>query len=343
MIAPKISVLMPVYNAARFLNESIGSILSQTFFDFEFIIIDDGSTDNSVEIIRTFEDARIVLVRNEKNLGISETLNKGITLAKSSLIARMDADDVSHPSRLQKQYEYMSKNLDCALLSSWARVVSEDLKFVRLERYRSKFYYYNLTFECWMYHPTIMFRKREAEEVGMYSMPYSEDFDLFWKMSRRFKIWNIPEALVDYRLSSTSLNVVLKKEEYDDANKRNVLRNLRYYLGDDVVISDAILECLRHNFSPILSEVESLPDCLAILEKITKRLLKEENPNRNRKDILDAHYFKRQFIIAEIAKRLPRHKMFQLLAYTRSWQPLYEIISNGVQWRMKNLVRSFSH
>jgi glycosyltransferase involved in cell wall biosynthesis len=343
MTTPKISVLMPVYNAARFLNESVVSILNQTFFDFEFIIIDDGSTDNSVEIIKRFKDPRIVLVRNEKNLGISETLNKGIALAKSSLIARMDADDISHASRLQKQYDYMSKNPDCALLSSWARVVTEDLKFVRLERYRSKFYYYNLIFECWMYHPTIMFRKKEAEEVGMYSMPYSEDFDLFWKMSRRFKIWNLPDALVDYRLSSTSLNVVLRKSEYEEANKRNVLRNLRHYLGDDVVISDAILECLRHNFDPILNDMESLPSCLAMLEKITKSVLDEENPNRNKKDIRDAHYFKRQFIISEVAKRLPRHKMIQLLAHTRTWQPLYEIISKGVQWRMKNLVRSFSH
>jgi glycosyltransferase involved in cell wall biosynthesis len=343
MIAPKISVLMPVYNAAKFLNESIQSILSQTFFDFEFIIVDDGSTDDSIAIIKTYEDPRIVFVRNEKNLGISEALNKGIALAKSSLIARMDADDISQPTRLQKQYDYMTKNQDCALLSSWARVVTEDLKFVRLERYRSKFYYYNLIFECWMYHPTIMFRKKEVEEIGMYSMPYSEDFDLFWKMSRKFKIWNIPEALVDYRLSSTSLNVVLRKSEYEEANKRNVLRNLRHYLGEDVVISDAVLECLRHNFNPILNDMESLPGCLAMLEKITKRVLEEENPNRNKKDIRDAHYFKRQFIISEIAKRLPRHKMLQLLAHTRTWQPLYGIISKGVQWRMKNLVRSLSH
>jgi glycosyltransferase involved in cell wall biosynthesis len=343
MNAPKISVLMPVYNAAKFLNQSIESILNQTFFDFEFIIIDDGSTDDSVAIIKTYDDPRIVFVRNKKNLGISETLNRGISLAKSSLIARMDADDISHPTRLQKQYDYMVKNPDCALLSSWARVVTEDLKFVRLERYRSKFYYYNLIFECWMYHPTIIFRKKEVEEVGMYSMPYSEDFDLFWKMSRRFKIGNIAEALVDYRLSSTSLNVVLKKEEYDEANKQNVLRNLRYYLGEDVVISDSVLECLRHNFTPILNDLETLPLCLAILQKITKKVLEEENPNRNKKDILDAHYFKRQFIIAEVAKRLPRHKMFQLLAQTRTWQPLYEILSNGLQWRMKNLLRSVSH
>jgi glycosyltransferase involved in cell wall biosynthesis len=343
MSKPKISVLMPVYNAAKFLNESIESILNQTFFEFEFIIIDDGSTDQSVDIIKEFNDPRIVLLRNERNLGISETLNKGILLAKSELIARMDADDISHPSRLQKQYDYMMRNPDCALLSSWARVVSEDLKFVRLERYRSKFYYYNLIFECWMYHPTIMFRKKEVQEVGMYSMPYSEDFDLFWKMSRKFKIGNIPEALVDYRLSSTSLNVVLKKDEYEEANKRNVLRNIRHYLGDDLEISDTVMECLRHNFDPILKDFDSFESCLTILDKITKRLLEEPNPNRNNKDILDAHYYKRQFIIREVARRLPRQKMIQLLAHTRGWQPLYELISNGVQWRMKNIMRSFSH
>jgi glycosyltransferase involved in cell wall biosynthesis len=340
---PKISVLMPVYNAARFLNESIESILNQTFFDFEFIIIDDGSTDDGLEIIKAFEDPRIVFARNEKNLGISETLNKGIEMAKSSLIARMDADDISHPNRLQRQYDYMMENPDCALLSSWARVVSEDLKFVRLERYRSRFYYFNLIFECWMYHPTIMFRKKEAEEVGMYSMPFSEDFDLFWKMSRKFKIGNIPEALVDYRLTSTSLNTVLKKAEYDEANKRNVLRNIRYYLGDNIVIPEPVLECFRHNFDLVLNDLDNFAACLLLLDKITKRVLEEPNPNRNEKDILDAAYCKRQFIVNEISGRLPKQKKLQLLLHARGWQPLYEILSNGVQWRVKNLVRSISH
>src|SRR5215212_7675082 len=100
---PALSVLMPVYNAEKFLREAIDSILSQSFTDFEFIIINDGSTDSSCDIIRSYEDKRIVFVENEKNLGITATLNKGIKLAACELIARMDSDDISYPERLQKQ------------------------------------------------------------------------------------------------------------------------------------------------------------------------------------------------------------------------------------------------
>jgi glycosyltransferase involved in cell wall biosynthesis len=141
MMSAKITVLMPVYNAEQFLREAIDSMLNQSFRDFEFLIMDDGSTDSSISIIQQYQDPRIRLIRNEKNLGISPTLNKGIELASSDLIARMDADDISYPDRLQKQYDYMMAHPDCALLSAWARVITHDKKFVRMEKYRSNFYY----------------------------------------------------------------------------------------------------------------------------------------------------------------------------------------------------------
>ncbi|MBA3284207.1 MAG: glycosyltransferase family 2 protein, partial [Nitrosopumilus sp.] len=101
---PKVTVLMPVYNASAYLHDAIQSILNQTFQDFEFLIIDDGSSDNSEIIIKGYKDKRIRFIKNEQNIGISATLNKGIELASCELIARMDADDVSYPKRLEKQY-----------------------------------------------------------------------------------------------------------------------------------------------------------------------------------------------------------------------------------------------
>ena len=127
MVGPRITVLMPVYNAERHLREAIDSILAQSFKPFEFLIIDDGSTDRSASIIASYRDERIRFFRNETNLGISATLNKGIALSSCELIARMDADDISHPQRLQKQFGFMKRNPACALLSTWARVVNEDL------------------------------------------------------------------------------------------------------------------------------------------------------------------------------------------------------------------------
>lgn len=333
--------MMPVYNAERYLREAIDSILAQSFKPFEFLIIDDGSTDRSAAIIASYDDSRIRYVRNESNVGITASLNKGIALASCELIARMDADDISHPQRLQKQFGYMKRNSECALLSTWARVVTDEKKFVRLERYRSNFYYYNLTFECWIYHPTVMFRKSAVEQVGMYSMPYSEDYDLFWKLSTHFRIANLSEALVDYRLSSTSLNTVLKKEEYERANEQNVLRNIRFYLGADFPISDAALECLRHNFKPLLSAngVESVLESLAVLHAVTEKILQKENVNRDIKAIRQARYFKRRFMLREASKALPLLQGLELLLRTHAWGSLVALLKNFVMWQIKQKIK----
>lgn len=104
---PAISVLMPVYNSEKYLNEAIESILNQTFVDFEFIIINDASNDNSENIIESYQDSRIKYFKNEKNLGVAKTLNKGLKLAQGKYIARMDSDDISLPERLYKQFKFM--------------------------------------------------------------------------------------------------------------------------------------------------------------------------------------------------------------------------------------------
>lgn len=342
MVVPRITVLMPVYNAEGFLREAMDSILQQTFQDFEFLIIDDGSTDGSLAIIREYSDPRIRVVINEKNLGISETLNKGIEISSCEIIARMDADDICNPFRLQKQYNYMLAHPACALLSTWARVISEDKKFVRLERYRSNYYYYNLTFECWMYHPTVMFRRTPVQQVGMYSMPYSEDYDLFWKISTKFEIGNLAEPLVNYRLSSTSLNTVLRKVEYDIANEENVLRNIRHYMGKDFQISKECLECLRHNFQPIIktNNLEAALETLLILDAITEKIVERENVNRDVKSIYQARFYKRQFILSQLAQELPVLNKIILLSKTRAWMIAYSVGLNFVKWQLKK-VKSF--
>src|SRR5690349_9241462 len=138
MTKPVFTVLMPVYNGEKYLREAIDSILAQTLTDFEFLIIDDGSKDRSVDIIKSYADPRINLVKNEVNLGISKTLNRGIEIAAAEFIARMDADDISHPTRLQKQYDYLIKNPECALLSTWAKMITEKNEHIRTEKYRSR-------------------------------------------------------------------------------------------------------------------------------------------------------------------------------------------------------------
>ena len=319
-----ITVLMPVYNAEKFLKEAIDSILAQTFTAFEFLIIDDASADSSAAIIQHYNDPRIRYIKNESNLGISATLNRGIELANTEWIARMDADDISYPDRLEKQFRHCEAVPDCALISCWARVITEDKQEVRTEHYKSNYYYYNLTFECWIYHPTVLFRKSAVMDVGMYRVPYAEDYELFWQLLRKYRICNLPEVLLDYRITATSLHQVTRKIEYDEALAKQIVRNISFYAGE-LGLSHPEFECLRHNFGPMLKEnsVTSIVQCLQKLEKITAGILAKENVNRNEPDIKAAAFHKRAFIITYFIKYLPWPKALALIVRTNSWKVLY--------------------
>ncbi len=323
----KLTVLMPVYNSARFLPEAMDSILNQTFADFEFIIIDDCSTDTSAYIIQSYADSRIRFFRNDTNLGISRTLNRGIELADTDFIARMDADDISYPDRLEKQYHYLQEHPDCHLVSSSVRVISEENEFVRQDIFESGYYYYNLTFICWIYHPTVMYTRKAVVEAGMYTVPFSEDFELFWQISRTCRLYNLPEVLLDYRVTGQSLHQVLKKKEYAEAQREQLLRNLRYYAGSDYTVPDSYLECMQHNFQPLLAEgkTESIIDCIRQLDLISQCILQKENVNRDPAAIREAAGYKRNFIINFFARQLPPYRGVMLLLRLRCFNILWKI------------------
>lgn len=329
---PLVTVLMPVYNADVFLREAIESILQQTFSQFEFLIIDDGSSDNSVSIIQSYNDPRIRFIQNEKNSGISATLNKGIALASCELIARMDADDISYPERLQKQWEYFQKNKDVVLLSTWAREVSETGEAIRTEKWRRPFFYYNLTFECWIYHPTVMYKRSAVLAVGAYSTPYSEDYDLWWQISRKYKIDHLPEVLLDYRLTTESLYRATKKQEYEDAQYKQIVRNLHYYTGPTFSITHAEVECYRHNFVPLLAQkkVRAFVQAVRKLDAINQCILQKENPNRDAAAITEAAFEKNGFIIRTLTFHLPKRKKFLFLLQLRQWRHLYRALRKSM-------------
>ncbi|WP_207432103.1 glycosyltransferase family 2 protein [Sabulibacter ruber] len=333
---PAISVLMPVYNAERFLKEAIDSILQQTFQDFEFIVIDDESKDNSVAIINSYTDQRIRFIQNERNLGISATLNKGIQLAKAPIIARMDADDISTPDRLQKQFDYLQANPECVMVSSLVKVVTEDGQFIRVDKFKSKFFYYNLTFSCWIYHPTVMYRKHAVEEVGMYTVPYAEDFELFWQLTRKYKFYNLSEILLYYRVTDQSLHQVLKKKEYEEALQEQLLRNFRYYAGPDFTLPLSHIECLQHNFQPLLEmgSVKEVIQCLHNLDVITEGILKKENINKDVKAIKKAALGKRNYILIFFIYHFPKIKIIELLIRDRKIKFLIELIIAAAKRRI---------
>jgi len=327
-----VTVLMPVYNAEQFLAEAMESILFQTFTDFEFLIIDDGSTDISVPIVRSYNDPRIRLVRNDTNLGISPTLNRGIALARSPLIARMDADDISHPQRLEKQYRYMVDNPDCALLSTWVRVVDADRVLIREEKFYARYLYYNLTFECCIYHPTVMLRREAVNAVGGYRMSYSEDFDLFWQLSLHYRIHGLDEPLLDYRITSYSTHNVLKKKEYEEAHRENMIRHIRYYIGKEEPIEDKFLEAFRYELDGLLKEnsLRSLTSCIRMLDRINQEILKQENVNRDPQNLAYISRFKRDYLLTILANKLIFPRAILLLLVTGSGRLLFNQLKKRV-------------
>jgi glycosyltransferase involved in cell wall biosynthesis len=204
---PKITVLMPVYNGLAYIRPAIESVLSQTCTDFEFLIVDDASTDASVECIRSYTDSRIRLVRNESNLGQAGSLNRGLELAQGSYIARLDQDDVCLPERLQKQADLLDLRPDVAVISTWEYTIDSQGRKVR--SWRSSLKNYGaflgalLVAKCPVWHPSVMFRQQSVVQLGSYDASYApaDDFDLWSKLAMaRCNAAFVPEYLVLQRV-----------------------------------------------------------------------------------------------------------------------------------------------
>lgn len=202
--AVTISVLLPVWNCPHYVGQAVESILNQSYSDFECIIIDDGSTDNTPEILRKYQDPRIRLVQHA-NRGLAATLNEGIELARGKYIARQDQDDISLPDRLTKQLAYMESHPECGLLGTWAQIMEGDRLTERYHRHPSCpcELSYQLLFNNPFVHSSVMVRKSVLETVGGYSTDPSrqppEDYELWSRLSRLSSVANLPEVLLYYR------------------------------------------------------------------------------------------------------------------------------------------------
>jgi glycosyltransferase involved in cell wall biosynthesis len=216
---PKITVIMPVYNGEKYLKEAIESILLQTFIDFEFLIIDDGSNDKSSKIIEVYAktDPRIRFLSNSSNLGLINTLNKGIVEAKANYIARMDADDIALPNRFEKQIQFLHKNSEISVLGTNMILINENSDFVRKISLPSEplLIKWSLYFFCPLAHPTIMCRRSMLLEIAGYNhdFKYTEDYELWLRASEKYKFYNLSEALLYYRSHSSSVSNSFQKEQ----------------------------------------------------------------------------------------------------------------------------------
>lgn len=206
ILAPQVSILMPVYNTAPYLREAMDSLLSQTFSDFELIVLNDCSPDNAEEILDTYNDPRIVRYRGEKNVGLSNVLNVGIELARGKYIARMDSDDISLPNRLQVQVDYLEAHPEIDLVSVGMQLfgAKEDIWIREQDTEKVKI---NALFHSPVLHASSVWRKESFEEQGLrfrQEMVPAEDYDLWTRaLLKGLKLVNLSEVLYKYRLHSS--------------------------------------------------------------------------------------------------------------------------------------------
>lgn len=206
MSPPAISVLMSVYNGERFLAEAVESILNQTFRDFEFIIVDDGSKDKTAGILADYakRDARVRVIPQE-NTGRSEALNNGMKVARAPLIARMDADDISLPGRFEEQMRFLSDHPDVGLLGGQAERMGpkgESLgPYWPLPTQDVELRDLMLRFSAFV-HPAVMMKRDLVLELGGFrkALPEAEDYDLFLRISERARVANLPQQVLRYRM-----------------------------------------------------------------------------------------------------------------------------------------------
>jgi glycosyltransferase involved in cell wall biosynthesis len=205
---PTISVIMSVYNGEKYLNEAISSVLSQDFSDFEFIIIDDGSTDKSLEIIKSFNDERVKIISRE-NRGLIASLNQAISASTGEYIARMDADDICLPNRFSVQLKAFN-NPEIAVVGSWATKINENGEELGLMSYPpsehqkiKRFFIKHNPF----IHSSMMIKKEVFDNVGVYDSKYkhAEDYELWSRMLHKFKAVNIPDPLIKYRINNSGV------------------------------------------------------------------------------------------------------------------------------------------
>lgn len=230
---PIISVVMSVFNSQDYLNEAIQSILDQTFVNFEFIIIDDGSTDRSPKLIEAFakQDQRIRVVTRQ-NKGLIFSLNEGVSLAKGKYIARMDADDISHPKRFQYQVEFLSKNPEIGVVGTHAHLLSNTStrpwpfytetheEIIALLPFHSPFI-----------HPSVMLRKSILPESPFDSaFPHAEDYKLWADLASKTKFHNIEIKLLTYRIHETNIS-----SKHQNIQINNSLKVIKEYLTSNKV------------------------------------------------------------------------------------------------------------
>jgi glycosyltransferase involved in cell wall biosynthesis len=242
---PAITVLMPVYNGATYVSDATRSVLDQSFRDFEFLIIDDGSTDDTPAIVSAFSDPRIRFLQNARNQGLTATLNDGLRMATGRYLARMDADDIAHPLRLETQLRYMQNHPDIAITGTWIRsfgAVKRPSVFRHPEKHED--IVARLLFGSAIFHPSAMFNMARMKSVDLtYDSQaiHAEYYDLWTRAAVNLKLGNVPEILLDYRIHAEQVSREHSASQKTTSDR--IRRTLLEALGISFEPAEAVLHC----------------------------------------------------------------------------------------------------
>jgi len=254
---------MAVKDGELYLRQAIDSILAQTLNDFELIIIDDYSSDSSVDIVQGYRDLRITHVKNDEHSGLTASLNRGLDLARGEYIARMDADDISLPGRFEEQVNFLDHHPDVAVLGTGIRFIDdkgnpiEDVIFPA----EHELIKWNLCFYNPIAHPTVMMRTRVVRQAGGYDpeLERSQDYDLWWRISSIGRLANLDEIYVQFRKHANQVTSIYQSGQFDAGLGINQ-QHLSELLGKRVT-EDTIRKLWR-------KEIFSLDDALSVSQLI---------------------------------------------------------------------------
>lgn len=273
MKSPLITVITAVYNGASYIEETINSILQQTISDFEYIIIDDASTDNSIELIEKFHDPRIKLIKNSINLRLVATRNIGLAKARGKYIALIDHDDVAFPNRFEEQFQIMNCDPDLVMVASYAEEIGSHGNFNKV---RGKFsgssaeLKARLIFRNPFVNSTIFFKNFFAEEFRYeYEFPLSEDYDFITRISKKGSLYLIPRALLAYRVHSNNYSHSKNNEmiKLGLEIKQRILQGFGLSPSkNDLEIHSYFEHQLKYAGTDILEKLERWVICLRTIE-----------------------------------------------------------------------------
>ncbi len=221
---PIVSAIMPVYNAEKYIGEAIESILKQTLDDWELIVVDDGSTDGSIEIIKSFHDNRITILRNQQNMGVSKSSNIGLQHSKGRYVTRMDADDISEKTRFEKQVGFLDKHPDYVLCACNVRTTDGSVFFILPEE--DQLLKISLLYQNPFVHSSVLVRGNDVRDIA-YNEQYNvaEDYELWMNLSCKGKFASLPEILFQYRWHPENASH-RAKEVMNDRHKELLLKQL---------------------------------------------------------------------------------------------------------------------